>query len=235
MSKENVDLQLSLAAQILWQQTPIQQRVEILQQWADQLSQHDETYQGAAKMIEFQCQQALMFVGPVHLLPGPTGESNELYCVGRGSFLIIGDDHADTIGIVGMISAALVAGNSVICCVDQNVHCDLSQLMTPLIQAGCPEHVTILASHTESESLAVQPLLAGVALVGSEASCIHYNQLLANRDGRLAQLIYETDLKQYSHLSQASLCLRFITERTRTINVTAIGGNATLLELGSGD
>ncbi|MGO3799410.1 MAG: 1-pyrroline-5-carboxylate dehydrogenase, partial [Vibrio casei] len=29
-----------------------------------------------------------------------------------------------------------------------------------------------------------------------------------------------------------SLVLSFITERTRTINITAVGGNATLLELG---
>lgn len=235
MSKKNGDLQLSLAAHTRWQQTPIKQRVEILQQWAQQLSQHDEAYQGATKMIEFQCQQALTFLEPVHVLPGPTGESNELYCVGRGSFLITGDDHADTVGIVGMISAALVAGNTVICCIDQNAKCNITQLITMLTQAGCPDDAAIISSQSNSESFALQPELAGVALVGSEASCIHYNQLLAGRDGRLAQLVYETDLKNYAHLCQASLCLRFMTERTRTINVTAIGGNATLLELGSGD
>jgi delta 1-pyrroline-5-carboxylate dehydrogenase len=71
--------------------------------------------------------------------------------------------------------------------------------------------------------------------VGASHTCQRFNQLLAEREGQLAQLIYEGDLQAYSLLSEPTLCLRFITERTRTINITAVGGNASLLELGSAE
>jgi delta 1-pyrroline-5-carboxylate dehydrogenase len=225
----------SLAVQESWQQHPIEQRAQILTTWGQRLVQRHSTFTQAAQMIEFQCRQALHFFANNHELPGPTGESNQLYCVGRGSFLVTGDQHANTIAMVGLMSAALVAGNPIICCVDTEAQCELTEILSELLKAGCPDRVAIEAPCNDSEALAAQPLLAGVALAGNESTCIHYNQILAKRDGRLAQLIYETDLLKFSHLSEASLCLRFMTERTRTINVTAIGGNATLLELGSAD
>ena len=228
-------LKHSLAVQESWQQYPIKERAHILQRWGERLTQRNNTYTQAAQMIAFQCEQALRFLEDTHTLPGPTGESNELYGVGRGSFLITGDEHANTLAMVGFISLALIAGNPIICCVHDQAECDLTELLSELLKAGCPDRVAIEVSVDACESLVSHPQLAGVALAGNESSCIHYNQLLAAREGRLAQLVYETDLLNLSHLSEASLCLRFITERTRTINVTAIGGNATLLELGSGD
>ena len=40
-------------------------------------------------------------------------------------------------------------------------------------------------------------------------------------------------LKEFSESVSPHYLLRFITERTRTDNTTAVGGNATLLELGA--
>ncbi|HAS64519.1 MAG TPA: 1-pyrroline-5-carboxylate dehydrogenase, partial [Vibrio sp.] len=41
--------------------------------------------------------------------------------------------------------------------------------------------------------------------------------------------VSETDLVTLNVAHDPHLSLRFITERTRTINITAVGGNATLL------
>jgi delta 1-pyrroline-5-carboxylate dehydrogenase len=235
MNVEIEALKHSLAIQESWQQHPIEERANILKTWGERLVQRDSQYTQAAQMIEFQCRQALHFLAQPHDLPGPTGESNQLYCVGRGSFLVFGDDSAKSLAMVGLMSAALMAGNPIICSVDTRADCKLTELLSELLKAGCPDRVAIELSPNLSEALASQPLLAGVALAGSESTCMHYNQLLAAREGRLAQLIYETDLSNLTHLSNPSLCLRFMTERTRTINVTAIGGNATLLELGSAE
>ncbi|MCO4788283.1 1-pyrroline-5-carboxylate dehydrogenase, partial [Vibrio cholerae] len=48
----------------------------------------------------------------------------------------------------------------------------------------------------------------------------------------IVSLVSETDLLTLPVAHDPHLSLRFITERTRTINITAVGGNATLLELG---
>ncbi|WP_305846204.1 hypothetical protein [Photobacterium kishitanii] len=58
---------------------------------------------------------------------------------------------------------------------------------------------------------------------------------LAQREGVLAQLVAELDGELVPVIGSQHYCLRFITERTRTINITAVGGNATLLELGCGE
>ncbi|MGR6873072.1 hypothetical protein ACU6U9_12360 [Pseudomonas sp. HK3] len=139
----NVDVEIeelkhSLAIQESWQQHSIEERAHILKLWGERLVQRDLDYTQAAQMIEFQCQQALHFLAHAHELPGPTGESNELYCVSRGSFLVFGDDSANTLAMVGLISAALVAGNPIICSVDAGADCKLTELLSELLKARLP-------------------------------------------------------------------------------------------------
>ncbi|WP_411990974.1 hypothetical protein [Agarivorans sp. DSG3-1] len=227
-------LNQSLAVLETWQQQSVEQRVAIVQRWATLLDQRDNKFTESVAMIRFQCQQALATIAQTHTLQGPTGETNQLYCVGRGSFLVFADEAANTTALVGLISAALVAGNTVICSA-ANTHIELDSLLSELLRAGCPDRVATQVLAEACEPLAKQPQLAGVALAAAPETCQRFNQILAERDGQLAQLIYETDSLNFSQLSDSKLCLRFITERTRTINITAVGGNASLLELGSGE
>ena len=59
------------------------------------------------------------------------------------------------------------------------------------------------------------------------------SQELANTDGILTQVISVTDMEGLSEMLTPDYLHRFVTERVRTINTTAIGGNASLLELGT--
>ncbi|MFA0070912.1 1-pyrroline-5-carboxylate dehydrogenase, partial [Vibrio breoganii] len=68
---------------------------------------------------------------------------------------------------------------------------------------------------------------------GNSQTAQAINLQLAKRDGAIVGLVAETDLATMNVANDPHLSLRFITERTRTINITAVGGNATLLELGS--
>ena len=72
-----------------------------------------------------------------------------------------------------------------------------------------------------------------VGYVGNPATEHNINLQLAKREGAICQLVSETDLSTMQIAHDPLLSLRFITERTRTINITAVGGNATLLELGN--
>jgi delta 1-pyrroline-5-carboxylate dehydrogenase len=235
MTMQISELTQSLAVFEHWQQQALNQRVEIVKRWASLLSQRSTDWAEAVAMINLQCQQATALIGQTQSLPGPTGESNELYCVGRGSFLLSGDEQANSVALLGLISAALVAGNTIICSVHPKADCQLELALSDLLRAGCPDRVAIYTAYETAEALAKQPALAGVALVGARHTCQRFNLLLAEREGQIAQLIYEGDLQDYSLLSEPTLCLRFITERTRTINITAVGGNASLLELGSAE
>ena len=75
--------------------------------------------------------------------------------------------------------------------------------------------------------------LAQVAVAGDVKDVQAISQELANTDGILTQVIGMTDTEGLSDMFTLDYLYRFMTERVRTINTTAIGGNASLLELGT--
>lgn len=169
---------------------------------------------------------------PIQLMPGPTGESNELYLNGRGIALVIGDESASKTAMVGQLMTALACGNCVL--LQWPGHSDwVSDLVEKAHMFGIPNGVIQALPETPLETTLALGGIALVAAVCSTENARLINRLLAQRDGLLVQLVAETDSEHCSHLLQPDHLLRFVNERTRTINTTAVGGNATLLELGS--
>lgn len=169
---------------------------------------------------------------PIHIMPGPTGESNELYLNGRGIVLVIGDDSASKTAMVGQVMAALATGNCVLLQWKGNRDW-VNDLVEKAHMFGLPQGVIqALPEMPLDQAMAIESI-AVVAAVASKEQVRQMNRLLAQRDGLLVQLVAETDPDHCTHLLQPDHLLRFVTERTRTINTTAVGGNATLLELGS--
>jgi delta 1-pyrroline-5-carboxylate dehydrogenase len=76
--------------------------------------------------------------------------------------------------------------------------------------------------------------ISAAALVGNRQAEQDVNRELAKREGAICTFVSETDLQALPVSHDPCLVLRFVTERTCTINITAVGGNASLLELGSG-
>lgn len=217
----------SHAAMMLWNQLGFEARAEILQRWAQQLPLK------SAAMVKFQCANALKYIAQQTLMPGPTGESNTLYCGGRGVFIVTAQEGITEEAIVGQLTAALVCGNSVLVCLADTQYAERI--------AAQLEHVEILAnvitvvSNSALDAFVQQPSTAGVAYCGDVQGAQQLARQLAQREGLLAQLVAEVDYITLPVIGRQRYCLRFITERTCTINITAVGGNATLLELGSGD
>lgn len=219
--------------QVEWQADSFSTRMEKLLQWSHRLAEHPEFGVLAAKMVRFQCQRAQNLISETELMPGPTGESNELYAVARGVFYITSDEQPSVIALVGQITAALIAGNAIIIALPNQDTKVSSIILEGLHQANIPR---LAAQQAESVITDINDVrLAGVCFVGNKQKEIELNQQLAKRDGLLAQLITETDQERLPNITDPHFVLRFITERTRTINVTAVGGNATLLELGGGN
>src|SRR5205823_11937000 len=75
----------------------------------DALAEHRE----AVDFCRYYAAQARRTLAP-EAMPGPTGESNELRCRGRGVFVCISPWNFPLSIFLGQVSAALVAGNAVV-------------------------------------------------------------------------------------------------------------------------
>ncbi|MFB9215935.1 1-pyrroline-5-carboxylate dehydrogenase [Vibrio sinaloensis] len=185
-----------------------------------------------AAVVSYHIEQASALLAETHQLVGPTGETNELYTAGRGVAVVIQDDDSQSgnNAVVAQVTAALIAGNSVILCSDDKELC--KQLEAAYTQSSLPTNLVQFASLDAYHQL-LESDVRSVGYVGNTEVERSINRQLAKRDGAIVGLVSETDLVATPVAHDPHLSLRFITERTRTINITAVGGNATLLELGS--
>lgn len=171
-------------------------------------------------------------LGEVQRMIGATGESNDLYVTARGKTMVIGGESAKTLAILGQLVAALLTGNEVILhCPSQDEMCIAA--VKALYEAGISDDVISIANDSQTVTLLHIDRLAQVAVAGSRAEVQAISQLLAETDGILTQVIAVTDMDGLVEMLASDYLYRFVTERVRTINTTAIGGNASLLELGA--
>lgn len=222
-------------ASLTWDALAITQRARLLQNWAQLLSSQQDIHLLATNMVNYQVQQALELLSSSQIMPGPTGEINELSTSGRGVFVIAAQSEVPVVAIVGMISSALIAGNSIVLSLSESQQHLAEQLCLSLKQAGIDDGAVNYMPNDSLIALIKEPSLAGVAFMGNMPEAIVISLCLATRKGQIAQLVIETDLEQLSTITDIHLVFRFITEKTQTIDVTAIGGNAKLLALGCGD
>lgn len=191
-----------------------------------------ESLPGLAQVVSFHLDQASALLARSHSLIGPTGETNELYAAGRGVALLIQNDTSMTAkqALLAQLCCALVAGNSVIICSDDSEL--VAALTAANLQSSLPVNLLQFSALDAYQAL-IESDIRSVGYVGNVSLEHSLNRQLAQRSGAIINLVSETDLTTLPVAHDPHLSLRFITERTRTINITAVGGNATLLELGN--
>jgi RHH-type proline utilization regulon transcriptional repressor/proline dehydrogenase/delta 1-pyrroline-5-carboxylate dehydrogenase len=140
-------------------------------------------------------------------LPGPTGERNQLNFAPRGLLLCTASDEADWLE---QIAAALATGNR-IAAVDGATRQKLSALLP-----------TTLASHIEWRQPGNLEHLNGVLLARDDPAL---RRQLAAGDGALTP-VYLPDQQSRRYPLQ-----RLLVERVISTNITAAGGNTTLMTL----
>lgn len=185
-----------------------------------------------AAVVDFHCQHSAQLLAKTHQMPGPTGETNELYTAGRGVAVIIQTQISDPArqSALAQLTAALIAGNSIVMCSDD---IELVKALESAVKsASLPINLLQFASLDAYEQL-LDSDVRSVGYIGNQEVELKINRQLAKRTGAIVGLVSETDVMAIPVAHDPHLSLRFITERTRTINITAVGGNATLLELGS--
>jgi RHH-type proline utilization regulon transcriptional repressor/proline dehydrogenase/delta 1-pyrroline-5-carboxylate dehydrogenase len=129
------------------------------------------------------------------ILQGPTGESNTLALQGRGVFLCISPWNFPLAIFIGQVTAALMAGNTVIAKPAEQTSIIAMRTVELLHKAGIPENAVIFLPATgemTGQYLVSDTRIAGVCFTGSTEVAQLINRTLANRTGAIAPLIAET-------------------------------------------
>ena len=207
-------LTVSVKAQKSWNALGGSARAEILNEAANQLEARCLDFMGlladeagrtlsdglsevreAVDFLRYYAGQAAENFEGGKLLPGPTGERNELYLQGRGTFLCISPWNFPLAIFIGQVSAALAAGNSVIAKPAEQTPIIAAEAIKILHAAGVPSDVLHLLTGdgaTIGAKLVADERISGVAFTGSTDTAKIINRSLANRDGAIVPLIAET-------------------------------------------
>ncbi len=115
------------------------------------------------------------------MLPGPTGESNELRYRGRGVFVCISPWNFPLAIFLGQVAAALAAGNAVVAKPAEQTPLIAAEAVRLLHQAGIPAGALQLVpgDGKVGAALVADPRVAGVAFTGSTEVARAINRALA--------------------------------------------------------
>ncbi len=204
----------AVAAQPAWDSLPATSRAKILEHAADLLEERLPLFvalcvkeagkvlpdciaevREAVDFLRYYAQQARMTLAQPQTLPGPTGESNQLFLHGRGVFVCISPWNFPLAIFTGQVAAALVAGNAVIAKPAEQTNLIGYAMVKLLREAGIPAEVLQLVpgdGASVGAKLTADPRVAGVAFTGSTETARAINRSLAGRDAPIGVLIAET-------------------------------------------
>ena len=162
------------------------------------------------------------------LLPGPTGEENQLSLVARGVMLVIVQDTDTASASAKQIISALLCGCPVIIAAQDNHSSAIQDIQHSFNTAGLPKGLLQTVGFDRIGALTQHPGVAGVVANSKNANSQSLRQLIAQRDGSIIPLIqWPKSNKDYNY----HWLLGFLSERTRTENLVARGGNTQLFNL----
>jgi RHH-type proline utilization regulon transcriptional repressor/proline dehydrogenase/delta 1-pyrroline-5-carboxylate dehydrogenase len=197
-----------------WDARPVDERAAILERAADLYESRRDEFVGlcvreagksipdsvaevreAVDFLRYYAHRAREEFGRAIPLPGPTGETNELWLRGRGPFACISPWNFPLAIFTGQVAAALASGNTVLAKPAEQTPLVAALAVRCLHEAGVPAEVLHFLpgdGATIGDRLTSDPRLAGVAFTGSTETARLIQRALAARPGGIATLIAET-------------------------------------------
>ncbi|MEO6839746.1 MAG: bifunctional proline dehydrogenase/L-glutamate gamma-semialdehyde dehydrogenase PutA [Bradyrhizobium sp.] len=196
-----------------WSRTPAESRAAMLERAADLLEQYRARFiallqseggktlddalsevREATDFCRYYAAEGRKLFGDGQPMPGPTGESNVLRLRGRGVFVAISPWNFPLAIFLGQVTAALMAGNSVVAKPAEQTPRIATEAIRLLQEAGIPESALHLAQGDGriGAALVAHPEIAGVVFTGSTEVARWINRTLAAKDGPIVPLIAET-------------------------------------------
>jgi RHH-type proline utilization regulon transcriptional repressor/proline dehydrogenase/delta 1-pyrroline-5-carboxylate dehydrogenase len=148
----------------------------------------------ATDFCRYYAAEGKKLFGDGEAMPGPTGESNLLRLRGRGVFVAISPWNFPLAIFSGQVTAALMAGNSVIAKPAEQTPRIAAEAVKLLREAGIPASALHLAQGDGriGAALVGHPDISGVVFTGSTEVARSINRTLAAKDGPIVPLIAET-------------------------------------------
>ena len=197
-----------------WTRTKADDRAQMLEKLADLLEEHmhelialctleagkslqdgiDEVRE-AVDFCRYYAIKARELMGEGKPLPGPTGEKNELFVQGRGTFVCISPWNFPLAIFLGQVTAALATGNCVIAKPAEQTGLVAYRAVQLALEAGIPGDVLHFLPGNGGEIgsyLVGQEHIGGVCFTGSTGTAQAINRALAARSGTIVPLVAET-------------------------------------------
>ncbi|HXX51275.1 MAG TPA: bifunctional proline dehydrogenase/L-glutamate gamma-semialdehyde dehydrogenase PutA [Xanthobacteraceae bacterium] len=195
-----------------WAARPIEQRALVLERAADRLelnrgrllallqNEAGKTLDDALAELREAVDYCRYYAAQARIalaatpMPGPTGESNELRYRGRGVFVCISPWNFPLAIFLGQISAALVAGNSVVAKPAERTPLIAALAVALLHEAGVPKSALHLVpgDGAVGASLVARRQVSGVVFTGSTETGRAIDRALAAKSGPIVPLVAET-------------------------------------------
>ncbi len=198
----------------VWSSISITERVKVIENLADLLEKNihhgvkliqtegkktlrdaiDE-YREAIDFCYYYSERAKeLFTQPV-LLPGPTGETNQLFYTSRGVFVCISPWNFPLAIFLGQVVAALVCGNTVLAKPSHQTPRIAAWVVDLLYKAGLVSNAVKIvdcAGKMLSDVIITRQPIAGVCLTGSTVTAKTIQKNLALNEGPIVPFIAET-------------------------------------------
>jgi len=148
-------------------------------------------------------------------LPGPTGEKNILTFHPRGVLAVLAGTDVNI--LTRQVSRVISTGNSAIIIATHPTELEMSILSEALVRAGAPRDLVSFVPASDGFDL-LRGDIHGVVVDGPDRNKV--GRLICERGGAILPILSINDDIE-----------RFFIERTRTVDTTAAGGNASLLAM----
>jgi RHH-type proline utilization regulon transcriptional repressor/proline dehydrogenase/delta 1-pyrroline-5-carboxylate dehydrogenase len=196
-----------------WSATPATRRASMLERTAELIEQRrgrfiallqreggktlDDALSEVREAVDFcryYAAEGRKLFGADQPLPGPTGERNALRLRGRGVVVAISPWNFPLAIFLGQVSAALMAGNTVVAKPAEQTPLIAAEAVALLHEAGVPPSALHLVPGDGSigAALVAHPDVDGVVFTGSTEVARKINRTLAAKDGPIVPLIAET-------------------------------------------
>lgn len=226
-------LQSASMAAFEWDISGVERRADCLERMADLLENHKPELlalliREAGKTVQdavSEVREAIDFCRyysfraradfAIKVLPGPTGEYNQLSLHGRGVFACISPWNFPLAIFLGQVTAALVAGNTVIAKPASQTPRIALKAVALLHEAGVPKDVVQVLIGSGSQlgnRLIEDERIQGVMFTGYTDTARGINQSLAARKGPIVPFIAETGGQNAMIVDSSALPEQVITD-----------------------
>ncbi|MFT6926387.1 MAG: RHH-type proline utilization regulon transcriptional repressor/proline dehydrogenase [Psychromonas sp.] len=224
-----VFMQNALKAEHQWRSTDLNARVSAVRQLLAQIAKVTiveelaDDFNATLATARSQLISIERAMRKPKVLPGPTGESNVLYLEPRGILVCFADKNVTFEYWTLAIVTALATGNTVISVVSDLFYEEALAFRDKFNTIGEHQGVLQVAKLCHLEALLEQDKLAGVVIDSNSPRCNFMVRKLAEREGAILPVI---TAEYNDHLIQ-----RLLTEKSISIDITASGGNTSLMTL----